>query len=260
MTKRRSALLACALIMTSTWSMAQAASRVALVIGNAAYTDAPLRNPVRDAREVAATLREIGFAVTARENLALGPLREALRSFVLSTRMADVRLVYFAGHGFQLRGRNYLVPVASKIENETHVLERTADATELIEQLGAVGHGANVVIIDACRVHPLFAPGTRRMWAVKPGQAPAVAPVGTVVAFSTRPGQVALDGDGTLGVYARHLAREIKRAPGAPVEQLFKRVRAGVSAETGNRQVPWESSDLNGELCLRPSVGGQCVP
>jgi uncharacterized caspase-like protein len=260
MMKRRSALLAGALIVTSTGGRAQAASRVALVIGNAAYTDAPLRNPVRDVREVAATLQEIGFAVTTRENLALGPLREALRGFVLGTRTADVRLVYFAGHGFQLRGRNYLVPVAARIENETHVLERTADATELIEQLGAVGRGANVVIIDACRVHPLFAPGTRRMWAVKPGQAPASAPVGTVVAFSTRPGQVAFDGDGTLGVYARHLAREIKRAPGAPVEQLFKRVRAGVSAETGNRQVPWESSDLNGELCLRPAVGGQCVP
>src|SRR5512144_431175 len=141
MMKRRRTLLACALIMTSKWSTAQAASRVALVIGNAAYTDAPLRNPVRDMREVAATLREIGFSVMARENLALDSLREALRSFVLGTRTADVRLVYFAGHGFQLRGRNYLVPVASKIENETHVLERTADATELIEQLGAVGRG-----------------------------------------------------------------------------------------------------------------------
>src|SRR5512143_1468871 len=130
MMKRRSVLLAGALILTSTWGRAQAASRVALVIGNAAYADAPLRNPVRDVREVAATLQEIGFAVTTRENLALGPLRDALRSFVLGTRMADVRLVYFAGHGFQLRGRNYLVPVAAQIENETHVLERTADATE----------------------------------------------------------------------------------------------------------------------------------
>jgi uncharacterized caspase-like protein len=260
MIKRRSTLLACALVMASHRPWAQAPSRVALVIGNAAYADAPLRNPVRDMREVAATLQGIGFAVSARENLALAPLREALRNFVLGTRTADVRLVYFAGHGFQLRGRNYLVPLASTIENETHVLERTADATELIEQLGAIGRGANIVIIDACRVHPLFAPGTRRIWAVKPGQAPASAPVGTVVAFSTRPGQVALDGDGALGIYARHLAREIKRAPQAPVEQLFKRVRAGVSAETHNRQVPWESSDLNGELCLRPAAGGQCTP
>lgn len=255
--KRRTTLLACALVVTKVWP--QPSSRVALVIGNAAYTDAPLRNPVRDMQEVATALQGIGFAVTTRENLSLVPLREALRSFVLGTRNADVRLVYFAGHGFQLRGRNYLVPVASKIENETHVLERTADATELIEQLGAIGRGANIVIIDACRVHPLFARGTRRMWAVKPGQAPASPPVGTVVAFSTRPGQVALDGEGALGIYARHLAGEIKRAPEAHVEQLFKRVRAGVSAETGNRQVPWESSDLNGELCLRPAASGQCV-
>ena len=256
--RRRTTLLACTLIVSKAWP--QASSRVALIIGNAAYIDAPLRNPVHDMHAVATTLQGVGFAVTTRENLSLVPLREALRSFVLSTRSADVRLVYFAGHGFQLRGRNYLVPVASKIENETHVLERTADATELIEQLGAIGHGANIVIIDACRVHPLFAPGTRRMWAVKPGQAPASAPIGTVVAFSTRPGQVALDGEGTLGIYARHLVGEIKRAPQAPVEQLFKRVRAGVSAETGNRQVPWESSDLNGELCLRPPASGPCGP
>jgi uncharacterized caspase-like protein len=258
--KRRDTLLACATVVAWSELWAQAPSRVALVIGNAAYADAPLRNPVRDMREVATSLQDIGFVVSARENLSLVPLREALRNFVLSTRTADVRLFYFAGHGFQLRGRNYLLPLHSTIENETHVLERTADATELIEQLGAIGRGANIVILDACRVHPLFAPGTRRIWAVKPGQASARPPVGTIVAFSTRPGQVALDGDGALGTYARYLAREIKRAPQAPVEQLFKRVRVGVSAETGNRQVPWESSDLNGDLCLRPAASGQCAP
>lgn len=258
--KRRGAVVACAVALGSDVAWSQPPARVALVIGNAAYADAPLRNPVRDMREVAAVLQAIGFAVTPRENLAPAALREALRGFVLGTRTADVRVVYFAGHGLQLRGRNYLLPVGTTIDNETQVLERTADATELIEQLGAIGHGANIVIIDACRVHPLFAPGTRRMWAVKPGQAPANAPVGTVVAFSTRPGQVASDGSGTLGLYARHLTREIQRAPHLPVEQLFKRVRAAVSAETGSRQVPWESSDLNGELCLQPGANGQCLP
>jgi uncharacterized caspase-like protein len=115
MIKRRSTLLACALVMASHRPWAQAPSRVALVIGNAAYADAPLRNPVRDMREVAAALQGIGFAVSARENLALAPLREALRNFVLGTRTADGRLGYFAGAGVHLRGRYSLVTLASAI-------------------------------------------------------------------------------------------------------------------------------------------------
>ena len=85
------------------------------------------------------------------------------------------------------------------------------------------------------------------------------APVGTLVAFSTRPGEMARDGGGSLSVYARHLTRTLKEAPQLPIEQFFKRVRAGVAAETNNKQVPWESSDLNGELCFRPDAKGNCV-
>lgn len=255
--KRRLALGALAL--ASCGARSQAAPRVALLIGNAAYADAPLRNPVRDMREVAAALKGLGFSMTAHEDLKRAALRDVLRGFVLGTRSAQVRLVYFAGHGLQLRGRNYLMPVDVTVDSEAQVLERMADATELVEQLGAIGRGANIVIIDACRVHPLFATGTRRMWAVKAGQSPVNAPLGTVVAFSTRPGQVAADGKGSLGIYARHLAREIRSGPQLPVEQLFKRVRAAVSEESGGRQVPWESSDLNGELCLRPAADGRCA-
>jgi carboxyl-terminal processing protease len=232
---------------------------VALVIGNAAYPDAPLRNPVNDAREVAAALHALGYSVTAQENLGLGRMREALRKFVLATRAADVRLIYFAGHGLQMRGRSYLLPVDAKINNETDVLERTADATELVEQLGAVEHGATVVVIDACRTHPVFTSGTRRFWAARPGLSEVAAPSGTVVAFSTRPGETAQDGTGSTSVYTRHLTRALRQAPALPVEQLFKRVRAGVIAETNRRQVPWESSDLNGELCFRPNADGRCL-
>ena len=246
-----------AIALTAT-AGAQAPARVALLIGNADYADAPLRNPLNDVREVAASLKSLGFAVTTHENLKLGEMRESLRKFVLTTRTADVRLVYFAGHGLQMRGRSYLLPVDAKINNETHVLERTADATELVEQLSAIERGANVVIIDACRTHPMFTSGTRKMWAAKPGLSKVTAS-GTVVAFSTRPGQTALDGDGAISVYTRHLTRGLRQAPALPVEEFFKRVRAGVVAETNNKQVPWESSDLNGELCFRPGANGQCV-
>jgi uncharacterized caspase-like protein len=252
-------LLGWALALAMTTASAQAPSRVALLIGNAAYADAPLRNPLNDVREVAAALKPLGFAVTIHENLKLGDMREALRNFVLSTRAVEVRLVYFAGHGLQLRGRSYLLPVGVRIKNETDVLERTADATELVEQLSAIAKGANVVIIDACRLHPIFTSGTRKMWAVKRGLSPVSAPRGTVVAFSTRPGEVARDGEGPISVYTRHLTLGLKQAPALPVEAFFKRVRAGVVAETQNKQVPWESSDLNGELCFRPGANGQCV-
>ncbi len=239
-------------------AQAQAPARVALLIGNAAYADAPLRNPLNDVRELAASLTALGFAVTAHENLKLQEMRQALRKFVLGTRSAQLRLVYFAGHGLQLRGRSYLLPVGARIGSETDVLERTADASELVEQLGAIDQGANVVIIDACRVHPLFTAGSRRMWAARPGLSALPVPRGTVVAFATRPGQVALDGAGALSIYTRHLSQALKDAPALPVEAFFKRVRAGVAAETGQRQVPWESSDLNGELCFRPDANGRC--
>ncbi len=245
--------------LVATAAVAQAPSRVALLIGNAAYPDAPLSNPLNDVREVAASLRALGFTVTTHENLKLGEMRESLRKFVLGTRSADVRLVYYAGHGLQMRGHSYLLPVGVRIDSETDVLERTADATELVEQLGAIEKGANVVIIDACRVHPMFNTRTRKMWAVKRGLSGLTAPSGTVVAFSTRPGQVARDGEGDISVYTRHLTRSLRQAPELPVEAFFKRVRAGVIAETGNKQVPWESSDLSGELCFRPDAKGQCV-
>jgi uncharacterized caspase-like protein len=247
------------LFLAALGAQAQSAgAKVALLIGNAAYADAPLRNPIEDVREVGASLKALGFAVTIRENLPLGAMRDVLRQFVLGHRGAQFRLVYFAGHGLQMRGRNYLLPVGARIESETDVIERTADATELVEQLSAIDAGANVVIIDACRVHPVFS-GTRRMWAVKRGLSAQPAPRGTVVAFSTRPGQVARDGIGPTSVYARHLALALRQAPDLPIEALFKRVRAGVAAETERRQVPWESSDLDGEVCLRPDAKGRCA-
>lgn len=246
------------LILAGAAASAQGPSRVALLIGNSAYADAPLRNPLNDVREVAASLKTLGFEVTLRENLGSSEMREALRRFVLSARTAEVRLIYYAGHGLQLRGRSYLLPVGAKIDSETDVLEKTADASELVEQLSAIDKGANLVIIDACRVHPMFS-GSRRMWAVKQGLSKMTAPTGTVVAFSTRPGQVARDGRGAVSVYTRHLTQTLKEAPGLPIEVFFKRVRAGVVAETNNRQVPWESSDLNGELCFRPDATGRCA-
>lgn len=237
---------------------AQIPSRTALLIGNATYAEAPLRNPANDVRAVAAALRQVGFSVVALENQKLTEMRAAIRKFVLTNRTADVRLFYFAGHGLQMRGRNYLVPVDVELRNEKDILINTADATELMDALSAIDAGANVVIIDACRIHPAFSASTRKLWAAKPGLSDAQSPRGTLVAFSTRPGKVARDGDGPNSVYTRHLVLALKEAPTLPVEVFFKRVRAGVAAETQNAQVPWESSHISGELCFRPDQTGQC--
>ena len=122
------------LALTATAASAQAPSRVALLIGNAAYADAPLRNPLNDVREVAASLKSLGFAVATHENLKFGDMREVLRNFVMTTRSAEVRLIYFAGHGLQMRGRNYLLPVDARINNETDVKERTAELESEVVQ------------------------------------------------------------------------------------------------------------------------------
>lgn len=237
-------------------TLATSGARGALVIGNADYPQAPLRSPVNDAREVAAALQRLGFVVARHQNLDLARMRAVLREWLVESRTWALRLVYYAGHGLQLRGRNYLVPVDAVLRNEDDIRSRTADATELVEQLGAVPTGANVVIIDACRVHPSF--DTRRLWQAKPSLAPIRAPTGTLVAFSTRPGAVAFDGTGRLGIYARHLVATIGEAPALPVEVVFKRVREAVAAETRRAQVPWETSDLDGELCLLPQPDGRC--
>jgi uncharacterized caspase-like protein len=236
------------------------AQRTALLIGNAAYAEAPLRNPANDVRAVAAALKQVGFSVTTHEDLKLADMRQALRRFVLSTRTADVRLFYFAGHGLQLRGRNYLLPIDAVLASEEDVLTKTADATELIEQLSAIDIGATMLIIDACRIYPALAAGTRALAGAKTGLSDVVAPRGTLVAFSTRPGKVARDGTGPTSVYARNLARLLNEAPGLPVELFFKRVRTRVVEETRNAQVPWESSDIHGDLCFRPDAGGRCRP
>lgn len=251
-------LLGVALALAAVAAAAQPMTRTALLIGNASYLEGPLRNPPNDVRAIAGALKELGFNVATRENLGLTELRETLRNFVLSTRMADVRVFYFAGHGLQMRGRNYLLPIDVELHNEKDVLARTADATELVEQLSGINTGANIVILDACRIHPVFTAGTRRLWAAMPGFSEASAPRGTLIAFSTGPGRFARDGEGPTSVYTRHFVRTLKEEPALPVEVFFKRVRAGVVTETRHGQVPWESSDIHGDLCFKPDTRGTC--
>ena len=240
--------------------------RIALVIGNGAYKSAPLKNPVRDAEAVASSLMQLGYEVVLRRDVGLFDLIEALREFSLRAADSSVRLLFYAGHGIQAKGRNYLLPIDTVLQGEDEIATKAADVSELVDRLSAIKRGMNIVVLDACRVNPfaggvIVGPDGRRVkfrGLTPAGLAPLDAPVGTLVAFSTAPNGVALDGpDGAHSIYAKHLLAHLK-TPGLPVEQLFKRVRIGVAEETQRVQIPWESSSLTTDYCFREGAQGRC--
>ncbi|GAB2595371.1 hypothetical protein GCM10027034_30940 [Ramlibacter solisilvae] len=241
-------------------------SRIALVIGNGAYRAAPLKNPTSDANAVATALRGLGYEVTLRQNTRLKELIESLREFSLRAPKASVRMLFYAGHGVQVKGRNYLVPVDADPKSEEDIQRQSADVGEFVDRLSAIRTGTNIVVLDACRVNPfaggvIVGPDGRRLkfrGATPSGLATLDAPVGTLVAFSTAPNGVALDGSsGEHSVYTRHLLANMP-TPGLQIEQLFKRVRIAVADDTGRVQVPWESSSLTANFCFKPDDQGRC--
>jgi uncharacterized caspase-like protein len=223
--------------------------RVALVIGNGNYADSPLKNPVNDARAMAASLREMGFEVIVRENANLLQMDDAVREFGRRLERAHTGLFYFAGHGIQIKGRNFLIPVGANFEHEDEVSYRSLDAGQVLDKMDSAKTQVNLMILDACRNNPFH----RQFRARRQGLAEMEAPAGTLIAFATAPGAVALDGEGDHGVYTKHLLKQVAER-GLPVEQVFKRVRVGVSAETGERQIPWESSSLREDFQFRPAA------
>lgn len=247
-------------------SAAGSEGHAALVIGNAAYRVGALKNPVNDAQAVAGALRGLGFDVWLRENTTLRELIESFRQFSLAARTARVRVVFYAGHGVQVKGRNYLLPVDTEIRGEDEIAAKSADLNEMLDRLGGLAQGINIVILDACRNNPfsgaeILGPDGRRLkfrGATPSGLAPVEAPLGSMVAFSTAPGGVALDNPSEKNsLYTKHLLGYMQ-LPGLPVEMLFKQVRLAVARETGRVQVPWESSSLTGDFCFRSGPQGGC--
>lgn len=226
---------------------APAEPRIALVIGNGRYKQSPLANPVNDARAIAKALAESGFAVTKKEDLALKDMHLALRDFGDALKQGGVGLFYFAGHGVQVKGRNYLVPVDADIEREDEVVYNSLDASQVLDKMESASNRLNIVILDACRNNPF----ARSMRSAATGLAQMDAPVGTLIAFSTAPGSVASDGQGGNGLYTQHLLRSL-REPGAKIEDVFKRVRASVRRDSKGRQIPWESTSLEGDFIFVP--------
>ncbi|MHC1701043.1 MAG: caspase family protein [Humidesulfovibrio sp.] len=215
--------------------------RMALVIGNSAYKAAPLKNPVNDARDMAAALKGLGFEVSLLADATHKQMESAAREFGLKLRQGGVGLFYYAGHGIQVAGENYLVPVDALIQTESDVKFGCLNAGLVLGKMEDAGNGLNVIILDACRNNPF----ARSFRSAEMGLAKMDAPTGSIIAYATAPGSVAADGPGKNGVYTEHLLRNM-RTPGLPITDLFMRVRMGVVAATGKKQVPWEASSLTG--------------
>ena len=224
-------------------------ARIALVIGNAAYRNDPLDNPVNDARLIGQALKDAGFSVSVQENLDRRSLVNALREFGNRLGENTIAVLYYAGHGLQLRDRNYLIPVDAEIRSEDEIPLAGVDLGFMLGRMSTARSRINIVILDACRNNPFSGKGGPSAQ----GLAQMDAPVGTLLAYATAPGKLAADGSGANSLYASHLARHLL-TPGLPVEHVFKRVREGVVRETREQQVPWESSSLQGEFAFVPGV------
>ncbi len=221
--------------------------RHALVIGNSRYAVAPLPNPANDARAVAESLRRAGFTVDLRLDATQAQLSEAVSAFGDKLRGGGAGLFYFAGHGVQIRGRNFLMPVGIDIKREDEVPYKAVDVQMVLDKMQTAKNRINVVILDACRDNP-FARSTR---STSGGLGSMDAPIGSLVAFATAPGSVASDGKGANGLYTQHLLANLDK-PGLPIEEVFKRVRLGVRLDSNGQQVPWENTSLEGDFYFFP--------
>ena len=228
--------------------------RIALVIGNARYPRLPLANPENDARLIATRLRALGFEVTDQYNLGVVQFRRALRDFARRVQQDDaIAVLYYAGHGVQIDGRNYLLPVDINLRDQEEVKDESVDIDELfIGRIDKVGSFPRIVILDACRNNP-FAGKTRNIRSA--GGLAEMGARGTLIAFASAPGAAAEDGpDGGNSVYSKSLAEEMM-APGIEVEQMFKNVRVRVLRDTEGRQLPWVNTSLTSDFSFNPSGG-----
>jgi len=222
-------------------------SRTALVIGNADYQNGQLRNPLNDAKSVAAKLEQLGFKVLLRENQSREAMHRSIGEFGDLLKEGGVGLFYYAGHGMQIKGRNFLIPIDADIQHEDDIEFRGIDANMVLSRMDAAQSRVNLVVLDACRNNPFVRVSRSGL----NGLAQMDAPKGTLIAFSTAPGSLAKDGGGTNSVYTKHLLQKLS-LPALPVEQLFKEVRIAVTKETNDRQIPWESSSLMGDFYFVP--------
>jgi hypothetical protein len=234
---------------TPAWA---AGDRVALVIGNGAYQHtADLPNPKNDARDMAAALRQLGFDVDLQLDVDLRGMDDAVRRFGDRRAGAQAGVIFYAGHGLQVGGRNYLMPTDAKLAKERDLNYEVIDLAKVLFETERTA-GVNVIILDACRDNPLARNLAGRMSRTRAaligrGLAPVEGAVGTLIAYATKDGALAADGTGRNSPYTKALLKWIA-TPGLEVGLMFRRVRETVLASTSGEQVPWEYGSLTGEF------------
>lgn len=250
-------LVAFFLLLTFSASQSQAEQRVALVIGNSDYGAemGKLPNPANDAALMAKTLKQVGFDVISITNADQNKMKQAIKEFGRKLTAAGSEatgLFFYAGHGLQVGGENYLVPVHAAIEQEGDVDVEAVPASMVLRQMDFSGSSVNIVILDACRNNPL----ARSMRSATRGLAEIrERPTGSFIAYSTAPGQTAVDGKGKNSPYTLALAAAIV-TPGAGIEEVFRTVRGKVLKETDQKQVPWDASSLTAPFFFVPPSAG----
>ncbi len=249
------------LCVLAVWFVAPAAAqstgderRIALVVGNFGYEHVPrLANPGNDATLIATTLHQLGFTLVgggAQDNVDKAHFDKLVQDFGRAIQGADVALFYYAGHGMQVDGTNWLAPTDANPTRPQDLEFQMVDADLVLKQMNGAGTRLNLVILDACRNNPFAALGTR---AVQGGLAQMSAPEGTMISFATQPGNVAGDGTGTDGPYATALAAAMRK-PGLDIFRVFNQVGLTVKRVTDGAQLPWESSSpIDGEFYFTPS-------
>ena len=217
--------------------------RIALVIGNSKYVSRPLKNPVNDAADMGAVLRDAGFSVIELYDADLNDMRKAIKSYSEQLKDYDVGLVYYSGHGIEFAGRNYFIPVNADIKNEDEIPRQGFDATEIVEKMSKGNVKTSIFILDACRNAPVFS----SMKSAKSGLAIMQGSTGSVVAFSAAPGQVALDGNERNSPYTAVLLKQMQ-VPNKKIEDVIKDTAKLVNEKTQGRQTPWYNSSLIGDF------------
>ena len=229
----------------------QKEQRVALVIGNGAYKASPLKNPVNDARDMAAKLRSLGFTVIERSNLGMKQIGSTLREFRSKLTPGSVALVFYAGHGLQIKGENFLPAVDAEIGGEEDVPNQSMSMRQIMNVLSDAKTRLNLVFLDACRDNPY----ARSFRTSSGGLAKEDAPSGTLISFATRPGSVASDGNGRNGLYTGALLEQMEKS-NLSIEQVLKGVVTSVKSNSGGRQEPWMEGSIEGEFYFyeRPNI------
>lgn len=223
--------------------------QTALVIGNSHYDYSPLQNPVNDAKAMTQRLVEMGFSVTQGTNLNYQKMQEVVQAFEkrLSGTPETVALFYFSGHGAQVDGQNFLLPVNNNdIKGEADLEKQAVLAQNVLAMMKKTNTGMNLLVLDACRNNPFE--GSIR--SPDRGLARMAPPRGAVIAFAAAPGQVASDGDGHYGLYTSHLLNALKNAAHKRIEDVFMEIYDPVVKESGQAQEPWYQASLRKPFCF----------